>query len=540
MDDDFSRYVIGTNYSSTGWLSLRIEEPVWQSSDERLAALLMGFSDEEKSAWENFKVVDDAVQGMSLVKWLAEIPRNVGGEEPPGESTPRTSEAEEQLAHAQREQAAALAALESVLTEEHAHGFKQLLGAQEHPPRFDSRLIQRYVLWRVFDLGWTMEHFGHFDRFSIGYHGREASKAERIGKKYQWIAYHEILAFVADHFQYLHDGVPDQTYDGPWQDHLRDLDPSCTLRAPRGGTSWDGHSPAWWGAARYDNWGDPSNPRDWVMHWKDLPKVEDLLRSSHPDDASRWINVQGYFNWKQQPPADLESTDVERRELWYSCIGYLIRAQDADAFVQWAEGVDFWGRWMPDAPEVYRMFLGEHGWAPASRYFEHRYFGDAGWTQPNHGCPVMVRPAAFEYVREARGFDCSVDESYTLRLPARELLTGLGLRWVGNGADYLNASGQLAAFDPTAFADGPSALLLREESLRKFLAREKLAICWAVLGEKQVLGAGVMPAYHTSLRMSGAYVLGDHGPVGFLKCMLDDRESPGSSSNPLETIRTPG
>ena len=80
-------------------------------------------------------------------------------------------------------------------------------------------------------------------RFSIGYHGREASKAERIGKKYQWIAYHEMIALVADHFQYRErfrqdDG--DQAYDGPWQDHLRDIDPSCTLRASRGGISWPG------------------------------------------------------------------------------------------------------------------------------------------------------------------------------------------------------------------------------------------------------------------------------------------------------------
>jgi hypothetical protein len=65
----------------------------------------------------------------------------------------------------------------------------------------DLGIIQRYVLWRVFDLGWTTERFGAFDRFSIGQHGRDASKAERIGKKYQWIAYHEILAFISDRFQ---------------------------------------------------------------------------------------------------------------------------------------------------------------------------------------------------------------------------------------------------------------------------------------------------------------------------------------------------
>jgi hypothetical protein len=252
--------------------------------------------------------------------------------------------------------------------------------------------------------------------------------------------------------------------------------------------------------------------------------------------------VEGYFSWMQQTPADRESTEVERRELWCICTGYLIRTQDVDAFVNWAEGIDFWGRWMPDPPQVYQMFLGEHGWSPASRYFQQPYFGDERWTQPNHGCPVKVRTAAFEYLRETSGFDCSVDESYTLRLPASELVIGLGLRWSGNGADYLDAAGQLAAFDPTAHAVGPSALLLREDLLKVFLAREKLTICWAVLGEKCVLGAGFSPAHHASLRLSGAYMLGDKGPVGFLKCLLDDgeMESSGSSSNLLTTIRSPG
>jgi hypothetical protein len=211
-----------------------------------------------------------------------------------------------------------------VLTEEHARALEPVLNAMfrndegKLPPRFDLRLIQRYVLWRVFDLGWTTERFGHFDRFSIGYHGREASKVERIGRKYQWIAYHEIMALVADHFQYrerFREDDGERAYDGPSQESLRDIDPSCTLRSPPRGTSWDGHTPAWWGAARYENWGDPSSPREWVMRYDDLPKVEDLLSVPHPDGASRWLNVEGYFNWKQRPPADQESTDIERREL---------------------------------------------------------------------------------------------------------------------------------------------------------------------------------------------------------------------------------
>lgn len=209
--------------------------------------------------------------------------------------------------------------------------------------------------------------------------------------------------------------------------------------------------------------------------------------------------------------------------------------------MKWAEGVGFFERWMPEPPEVYRMFLGEHAWSPASRYFQQPYFGDQGWTRPNQGCPVKVRTATFEYVREGRGFDCSVDDRHMLRLPAVELVRGLGLRWSGSGADYLDAAGALAAFDPTAHAQGPDALLVRQDILQEFLARERLTICWSVLGEKRVLGAGFSREHHVSLRISGAYTLGDKGLVGFCKCMLDDGqgENPEIPSGLPAIIRTP-
>jgi hypothetical protein len=396
MGDDFARYVIGTNssFTNTNWLSLRLDEAAWQSPAERLARLLEGFSEAERAAWEAFKVADDMFGRLSWTRRLATLrpPEETPQEHSVDDGLQALAEAEEldsALARVEQEREAAVTAFESVLTEEHARALEPVLNAiysddeGKRPPRFDLRLIQRYVLWRVFDLGWTTERFGHFDRYAIGYHGREASKAERIGKKYQWIAYHEIMALVADHFQYrerFREDDGDRAYDGPWQKSVRDIDPSCTLRAPTGGTSWDGHTPAWWGASRYENWGNPSSPQEWVLRYDDLPKVEDLLSVSHPYNASRWLNAQGYFNWKKQPPADRESIDVELRELWYICTGYLIRAKDADAFMKWAEGVDFWGRWMPDPPEVYRMFLGEHGWSPASRYFQQPYNGDEGWT----------------------------------------------------------------------------------------------------------------------------------------------------------------
>lgn len=522
MHGDFAHYVIGDNWGhlSNSWLSLRIDEPIWQSPKERLDILMKDFSADEITAWTGFKFAEESLNRLSWDKWNGAIQASSELEDTANADIIPTGDCSPELESAERAYDMAIEKLESVLTEDHAIALESVLAAmknqkEQQPPGFDLRLIKRYILWRVFDLGWTIARFGQFDRYYIRSYGREASKPERIGKKYQWIAYHEIMALVADHFQhrerFLLEGG-DGAYEGPWQEHLRDIDPSCTLRAIPGGTSWNGHSLAWCGSSRFEDWGEPDRSDEWVMNYETLPRVDELLRVTHPQENTSWLNVNGYFSWTPRRPVDQEPGDFERRELWYICTGYLIHSHDAGAFMQWAKNVDFWGRWMPETSVIYRMYLGEHGWAPASQYFN-----DAGWTRPGKDCPVDVQVTTLEYLQERGGFDCSLEDSFTLRLPASELVRGLKMRWRGNGADYLDIDDQLAAFDPTAHEKGHVALLLREDLLKKFLAREGLTLCWPILGEKHAIGAGHPPKYQYSLRMTGAYMLCDNDLKGFLK-----------------------
>lgn len=550
MDDDFARYVIGTN-SSSNWLSVRLQAKPWKSPNDLLKDIVASFSQEEQAAWENFEKSDAEVSRLSFPKMFLAFRGSVEAREIADGSPLSTKQMNEEededdpkLEVAKQEREDALHKLESLLSDKRRRNLRSILEKKTKsdsvPPKFDLRLIQRYVLRRVFDLGWTVKRFGQFDRFSAGFHGREASKVERIGKKYQWIAYHEILALVADHFQYRDDfgnDRGDREYHGPWQDYIRDIDPSCTLRSTPGGTSWGGHSPAWWGTATYKSWGDPEDSNGWLLAYDDLPAIEQIIKIEDPRDGSRWLNTDGYFNWKEAAPPDRESSEVDRRELWYSLTAYLIRSEDLDPFLMWAEGVDFWGRWMPNPPDSYKLFLGEYGWSPASKYFSQPYFGDDGWVEPRQDCPVRIRTATFEYRQESSGFDCSIDEGFTLRLPVVDLVEYLGLRWNGHGADYTDSAGTLVAFDPTAHEVGPSALLLREDTLMCSLQSEGLTLCWALLGEKRILDAGLTPRRRVTMRLSGAYGMKNTGLQGFLKCIADDV----GASNPkvIGTLRSP-
>jgi hypothetical protein len=174
---------------------------------------------------------------------------------------------------------------------------------------------------------------------------------------------------------------------------------------------------------------------------------------------------------------------------------------------------------MPDPVEEYLIYLGEYGWSPAFRYFQKQYFHDIGnnmWTQPGRSCPAKIKCVAFEYLREAGGFNCSVNDSYKLLLPNEGIISSLSLHWSGNGAEFVDDMGNPVSFDPTAHENGPQALLFKQDCLTEFLRREGLAFCWTILGEKMAVGPGYGNVLGT-LRLSGAYTLGKEGLAGFIK-----------------------
>ena len=518
MDDDFARYVIGTNFShySSDWLSVRLDEDRWQSPDERLQILLENMSNDERLAWDEYQRTEAKIakQFMGNLRLLNNLPNDddatVGVRTAPDER--------------ERQIESARVKMLSVMTEASRFEIEAIERAQsEGPPRFDLRLIQRYIVWRVFNLGWTVDRFGHFDSATIEDLGRDARKAERMGKKYQWIAYHEMLAYIADNYQHSPEyNSGGQAFRGAWQESYRDLDPSCVLTSTPGGADWRGHTLSWWVTPPYDAWNEEASHQDWLDNKNDIPEIEKLLRVTHPNDGNNWLVADGFLVWQQPHSADDEPYDDPKRRLLISCQGYFIRAADADKFMSWAKEVHFWGRWMPEPPSVIsdHMFLGEYAWAPAFKYFIKLLDSDdssEGWSYADGKCPVPVLPSSFSYRAEGGGFDCSIDDSYRLSLPPENFVKRLGLKWTGNGADFIDEQGKTVVFDPTTYEEGTSALLIREDALNRFLVENDLALCWTIVGEKMVIGGYDRHQDLKFTKLTGAYRFADQGVEGFTK-----------------------
>jgi len=95
----------------------------------------------------------------------------------------------------------------------------------------------RWILQHVLDLGYTPERFRNYDAYMIGKFGGGRARpkwAERIGKKYQWIALGRLLGRLADHVSAKREEWQDSVQIPLVARKLRDLDVSIDGRpAPR-------------------------------------------------------------------------------------------------------------------------------------------------------------------------------------------------------------------------------------------------------------------------------------------------------------------
>ena len=526
MHTDFARYVIGTNFKQTNWLSLRLDEDPWQSPEDRTEAWLCKLSDKELKAWKGYQ--DKKNKQPIYVNFGSDVYNENDLILVPNDGGPLSFEAgsltEENkriLERAHKGLENALQRLLETLTAELRAELESIWQAEsEEKPYFDLNRIQRYVLYRVIELGWTVERFGQFDRYTIRERGRDAAKAERLGKKYQWIAFHEILAYIADTYQYrgrYGGNDSDKAYEGPWQESLRDIDPSCTLAHTPGDPSWGGHNPSWWANCEYEDWDEELGHEAWIKKREDFPAVNELLSVVQPKDGSRWLNANGFLLWRQPSPADLEPDMVDRREIWLRYSAYFIDAECASGFIHWANCADTWGTWLHEPSGVQDFYLGEYGWSQAFRHIFKPFYGHSDWEEPEGGCPTSVRPACFPYAAESGTLDCSIEETFSLRLPHHDFVAELGLRWSGIGADFCDQHGNRVAYDPTVHEDGPSALLLREDCVRKYMTQSDLALVWVIQGEKLVLGKGLDSVRHGFLSVTGAILYTDGKPNGSLR-----------------------
>lgn len=520
---DFARYILGTNSTDTSrhWLSIGIEQEEWRPADEREKQLIPRFNRIERYAWEEYLEACQAVPAPQFVFLPGEddddepVQQDDDRSEPHLETNLQLFKNLSILRADSSEVDDAYCRFVAALSDEH---WAEWPSRDDVRPGFDLQVIQRYILQRVVSLGWSARRFGVLDSSLVFYGNdlRGTRKPERMGKKYQWIAYHEILAFIADNYQYHEQWETVHEYQEPWQIGRRDIDPSTIVnsRLSKSETS-DTRRLTWWAPLEFNNWQVESPISSWTANASDVPALDRGLLVAdpiHPD--TQWVNAYCYQVRSEPTPPDVREYDVERKEIWTRSIAFLLPRGKADDFMEWVLSGEYstehWPHSIPNFGGGDSAFLGEYAWGPAFDQLTHAGRpNEHEWCHPPGSDSTIAYGLAAHCSTSGGEYDCSADEDAisTLYLPSHLVVRGCRLTWTGVGADYVDASSRIAAFDPSAHEPGPNALLLRLDLLEKYLSEHDLEMCWAVTGEKQSVGAFGQP--YGWLQFQGAYVLRD-------------------------------
>lgn len=507
MDWDFARYIIGTNIGHSNWLSLKLSEPSWKSTDDNKSDFLDSLNEDQLKSWH---IYDSAHQALAAKNWqitvsfsrdiLESTLDEIQDEQNSRLSISSALKTSEKKEIAELQELANLAENNFIsgLDSEKLKNYKakikrytENVNSREAEPWFDLTLIQHWIVKRVFDLGWTQEKFGLFDR-QHGQSQRESHKTERIGKKYQWIAYHEILANLTDNFQFRESYSQHKDrnkYNGPWQLSIRDIDPSCILKSKDEDSQ--NTSVAWWSPFSFKNWNSPENDVDWIKSISDFPAIQPLLDLINPDDGSQWLNLRSSYSGQQPTPYDKDQYQLDRRDFWFFIKGYLVQKKDVQEISKWASRQNFMGNWMPEGRDFHEVYLGEFFWAPAYGYFDDPYMGEFGWQLPRRHVTDLSKsllPFWENYIASSGSYDCSVEKGYSVYLPTKQILSDLNLCWNGVEGNYFNSQKELIAFDPATQSNGSNMLLIRKDALVEYLEKNNYSILWTILGEKRVIG----------------------------------------------------
>ncbi len=471
--DDFSHYVIG---NSIEWSHHRLGRPVPPSTKAKFARL-------EK----RFPRLTIIAKRMAKVQIFLRLAGSDHGRKTAGDQglTEHLEKAPEYLNALEADVRELLAG-----PRDHKH-VDWVLKHLEDPTRsnweneFGHERIRRHILQNVLKLGYRDDWFSKYDD-NVPSDGRSAHKSERIGKKYQWIAYHEVIARISDNFRFLKDAGKYELRgwtDGLWQNAYRNIDPSLLIQSDR--QDDDDEVPVrgreWWLGQTYDAWASREQDFAWLQSSADQPPVQELVRVKDPEDGSLWLNLNSFVKDKQvERLGSLEQRKPERREVFRFLYSYFVPRKNAARLMAWARQVNFSGRWMPEPAEYHRF--------PLHEFFGGRQFArDRVWARDiREKVPVPIASTGAAYLCEASTFDCSISAAVSIQLPAKMLVEKLGLRMKGRLGRFYDAANQLVAYDPAAGTDGTHGLLFRESAMIDFLKQNELVLVWVLNGEKNI------------------------------------------------------
>lgn len=373
------------------------------------------------------------------------------------------------------------------------------------------------------------------DRYDsyLAYHDRhDVKKVERIGKKYQWIAFYNALAKIADHHQVGGKWGEDlHEYRGPWKPFVRDFDPTINENffyengAP---THFQGISKVgeFLPTFQYD---DQTNP--WLKVQPELFDIQQNKLMIQDDEKQQWIVLLQGQHFEQTDSDETDFSLSHRRQIvWRQARANFCKTEDFEKIKDSISEENFTGHWFPTGLDsIYQIYNREQSWSPAvSDFIDSEWqayeveTGEFETTEieipsvdmgpdvlsledllslldSDEDCvemplshktiktPIkrivgMILPAyhSFSWSNE---YDASQETTQSFEVPCNEIFEFFNLHQKESDG-YFYDGDTLVAFDSQSVGN-QGGLIIRRDYLNQFISEKGYKCFWTLMGEKQ-------------------------------------------------------
>lgn len=397
----------------------------------------------------------------------------------------------------------------------------------------EDEMYKQAMSFIINDLGYTNELDKGNNHW--GYDRSETKKVERIGKKYQWIAMHNILARVSDQCDIDTDYSETPKFEGPWKPFVRDFDPTLNFKLTKS---------------------DEIPIFDEISELKKATRDEHLkVDVSNIDSVSEWLDSDGIF-FAEMPKALIlsdsngtqwirlsnyicsgrEQLKAERLLTWSWLYAYFVTEEQFEQFqVAATDRVDFSSsKGIGLDPQSYSVFNREYPWSPScdllnksssvesgvvlnmpeekeveqevlnveflEQYLKsldadsNQVFSDQELNQHLFKKEIVRKPvlkqigeiihASINLVWESE-YDASKDNTLSMNVPCPMLIEQLHLHQADIDGLYYDSNEKIAAFDLN-ISQKESGVVLRKDLLDAFLKKNNLNLIWFVRASKEL------------------------------------------------------
>jgi len=366
----------------------------------------------------------------------------------------------------------------SLLPRDLAEQYRELRPFDRHGndriPTFSLRKGQCWVANRAIEIGWNKDIHENIERMYLRYsHGRHDNQVERIGKKYQHIAFGELCGYLADYHWYLDYSDRVEVLQNFEEFERSDIDP--TYLAGTFSRPVEGYAPG--GIQRPElvfKAGTMRSNITWTKRTSDIPNPIPFL-VQQGDDGYKWATVNTFVRNKDYMENFESSKPIRSGQYGVELI--LVPASKLPLFsslttqkLQEGRG-DVFDRGGSSEP-----FFGQRSCA--------HFDNETEFVLSNQIANIEFGRITDDCSPKYTGYDMSgVTEERDFSTPHPAIVAEQRLRPKSPWSRlYVDNNGEPAFVDEAEFLEG--LCIIREDILRDFANKHDLEIVWRVWVEK--------------------------------------------------------